>query len=199
MDASDIEGTKPGWRPHALFAAQQRDPLRLDICASARDARRAPRGGLQGELPARAASAQETAVQPPPLHAIALPLSARGGWGQGGDQGLPEYGVAYTADWRKQRAEAKIRQGEVARTARQAADDAIAAAAARAAAAAGAAPAPAPGPGSSSGAAGGPASSGAAAGAAGLASMVKSLKAFDREGCGRVQVGGPAEWGPGAA
>jgi hypothetical protein len=118
-------------------------------------------------------------------------MSVRGVWPQAGASStLPEYGVAYTVDWHKQRAGAKIQQGEAARQAQQAADAAITAAAARASAAVAAA-------GSSPAAtASGRGSSGSSSGfvdrearAAGMAVLMRSLRAHDREKSGRVQVG----------
>lgn len=185
MTADDIEGTRPGWRPHTLFAAQPRDPLCVsDICPgpASRGGRGRGQRGADGVLPLRAASATEAgAGGTAGISAAALPMSARPF--QQEEPAVPEYGVAFTVDWHKQRTEAKIRQGEAARQARAAADAAIAAAAAKAAAAARA----------GGGAGGGSSDGREAAGAVGLAGMMKSLRTFDREGCGRVQA---SEHGP---
>ena len=190
MKADDIEGARPGWRPHTLFAAQPRDPLRVsDICPGPAGRGGHARGqqGADGVPLLRAASSKEAGSGGAPGGAAAavMPLSARP-FQQ--DEPVPEYGVAFTVDWHKQRAEAKLRQGEAARQARAAADAAIAAAAAKAAAAARA----------GGGAGGGGSDGREAAGAVGLAGMMKSLRTFDREGCGRVQASGHV-WSRGGA
>ena len=204
MDATDIEGTKPGWRQHNLFV-QPRDSLRVaDICAPrpspAEKHRQLVGGGGNGTEGVRSRSMQDQGCGPGVPAAggaaggFALPMSERGIWPQAGASStLPEYGVAYTADWHKQRAGAKIEQGEAARQAQQAADAAIAAAAARASAAAAAA---ASSPAAAASGRGGGGSSGFVdreARAAGMAGLMRSLKAHDREKSGRVQVGASEE------
>lgn len=179
MDAADIEGTQPGWRPRHLFVGQPRDTLRVDDISGAGgpgERRRAPLA-LPAGLPS-SASAPCTARQQGVAAAGALPMPQPARCEQ---QAVPEFGVAYTVDWQRRRAEAKLREAEAARHARQAADAAIAAAAAKAAAA-GCASAEQPAAAGSAAAAGG--------GGGGLAAVLKSLRVVDREGCGRVQVRG---------
>lgn len=188
MRADDIEGTRPGWRPHTLFAEQPRDPLHVaDICPGpASKTSRACKGQQgDGRVLVRAASQQQTgSCSGGSAAAGMLPLSARPFQSDG--PAVPEYGVAYTVDWRKQWSEAKLRQAEAARQAQAAADAAIAAAAAKAAAMA-----KTGGGAGSSGAAQGSGSGGSeAAGTVGLAGMMKSLRTYDRDGCGFVQASG---------
>lgn len=186
MDAGDIEGAKPGWRPKQLFS-QPRDPLQVsDISGASSLAERGAhspgqrRRLLLGLPPAGLpSSAPCTSRQQGAGAAAALPLPQSARCEQ---QAVPEFGVAYTVDWQKRRAAAKLREGEAARQARQAADAAIAAAAAKAAAAAAAA--------AGSGARAEQPAAGSVGGGSsgGLAGVLKSLRAVDREGCGRVQV-----------
>ncbi|PRW34038.1 hypothetical protein C2E21_7385 [Chlorella sorokiniana] len=193
MRADDIEGTRPGWRPHTLFAEQPRDPLHVaDICPG--PVSKTSRAGGQQQGGGRALDRSASERQAGGGNGVAataggvaavLPLSARPFQPEG--PAVPEYGVAYTVDWRKQWAESKLRQAEAARQAQAAADAAIAAAAAKAAGAAkagGGAGGSAAAQGSGSGGGGGEAVS-----AVGLAGMMKSLRTFDRDGCGFVQAG----------
>lgn len=186
LDVRDIEGTQPGWRPHPLFVGQPRDSLRVsDICGPAQRHRiDGAAAGAAAHYPARSASAQDCSALPVQRCAIALPLSARDGtWPPGKQEAAPEVGVAHTVDWQRRRAEAKMQQGAAVRQARQAADAAIAAAAAKAAAAA-ASSTPVPWAPSAGGGSGGS----SAAAMTGLAGMMRSLRAYDRDGSGRVQV-----------
>ncbi len=187
MRADDIEGTRPGWRPHTLFAEQPRDPLHVaDICPGPASKTSRARKGQQGDgrVLVRAASQQQAGSGSGGSAAAGLPLSARPFQADG--PAVPEYGVAYTVDWRKQWSEAKLRQAEAARQAQAAADAAIAAAATKAAVAA-----KAGGGAGSVGAAQGSGSGGnEAASTVGLAGMMKSLRTYDRDGCGFVQASG---------
>lgn len=202
MHADDIEGSRPGWRPQQLFL-QPRDPLRADICAAAGGSSGSRRGARQssqqqqdeGSATARTAGSRADAGSqlgspcltaapfgatfnlpqerspPPGLTLPAAPALQAGP--------PPEHGVPFTVDWRKQRLHAKLAQAEAARQATAAATAAIAAAAA-AATARRSAPAPADADGA------GCTSSGTTGD---MASMLKSLRLYDRDKTGRVQVG----------
>lgn len=194
MRADDIEGTRPGWRPHPLFVEQPRDPLHVaDICpgpvsrtskagaqqqGGSRALARGTREGQAGDGSGAAGAASG---------GVAAELFARPAQQHGPP--VPEYGVAYTVDWRKQRAEAKLRQAEAARQAQAAADAAIAAAAAKAAAAVKAGGAVQASGGAVQGIGSG-SGGGEAPGTVGLAGMMKSLRTYDRDGCGFVQASG---------
>lgn len=200
MHADDIEGSRPGWRAQQLFA-QPRDHLRTDICAAAGDGNSSQRGARRRspQQPAEDSTANGHATgnaantncrlgspcmtsapfgrsfgapperSPPP--GLTLPPSPLL---QGSPP--PEHGVAFSADWRKQRLGAKLAQAEAARSARAAADAAIAAAAAAATAR------------SSPPAAGGGAGNVGSSVSGGMGVMLKSLRSFDRDNTGRVHV-----------
>ena len=126
--------------------------------------------GAEQQAAGMAGRRQGSSNSPPEAAAGALP---------GGSAPPPEYGVARTTDWNKRRLEVKVQQAGAARRAMQAAEGAIATAAATAAAHLAAVPA-APTARQQAGQAGGP--------PAGLAGVIRSLKALDRDSTGRVQV-----------
>lgn len=201
MHADDIEGSKPGWRPQQLFL-QPRDPLRTNICAAAAGGsgvRRGARQGSQqqrdeGSAAARAAGCRENSgsllgspclttapfgttfnlspERSPPAGLMLPPTAAQKG------SPPPEYGVTCTVDWQKQRAGAKLAQAEAARQASAAADAAIAAAAAAATARQSV-----PAAGISDGTSCASSSTGG-----NMNVLLRSLRLFDRDKTGRVQV-----------
>ena len=183
LDSSDIEGASAGWCPRTLFAGQARDLMRVADISGARP--QAKDKHLQ--LAASGGSGSSGAAEPHgsggPWQRSPSPygasLAGGGGWPHAAAPGV---GVAVTPDWHKRVQQAKVQQAEVARQARHAADAAIGAAATKAAASRSQSPSPHPAGSCGSGSRG-------EAAAAGLAGMLQSLKAFDRDRSGRVQVG----------
>ncbi|KAL4858189.1 hypothetical protein ACK3TF_001679 [Chlorella vulgaris] len=166
LDLSDIEGAKPGWRSHTMSAGPPRDVMQVaDINAVTPNNKERHRQLVSSSSARSGTPAADQAAGSSSSTTWAPAVAG------------PDHGVACTATWRRQQQQAKVQHAGAVRQAWKAADAAIATVAAKATAAS--SPQASPAACSGAGAAQMP--------AGGLAGIMQSLKALDRDKSGRVQ------------